>query len=128
MLPQVTTSSSMRLYKILTPDRILIDLDGSLVKGKPDVLRLLAEMLSPAVGASREDVESLLTERERLQSTGIGDGVAIPHSSLDSAERQAAALLLVPVGVEFDAIDGARVRIVFGVVGPKRATGEHLRT
>ena len=54
--------------------------------------------------------------------------MAIPHSSLDSAERQAAALLLVPTGVEFDAIDGARVRIVFGVVGPKRATGEHLRT
>ncbi|HVJ17354.1 MAG TPA: PTS sugar transporter subunit IIA [Polyangiaceae bacterium] len=128
MLPQVTTSSSMRLSDILTAERILIDLDGSLVKSKADVLRLLAEMLSPAVGSSREDVESLLAERERLQSTGIGDGVAIPHSSLDSAERQAAALLLVPTGVEFDAIDGARVRIVFGVVGPKRATGEHLRT
>jgi PTS system nitrogen regulatory IIA component len=118
----------MRLSEILTTERILIDPDGSLVKGKADVLRRLAEMLSPAVGASSEDVESLLTERERLQSTGIGDGVAIPHSSLDTAERQAAALLLVPGGVEFEAIDGARVRIVFGVVGPKRATGEHLRT
>jgi nitrogen PTS system EIIA component len=118
----------MRLSEILTAERILIDPDGSQVKGKPDVLRLLAEMLSPAVGASREDVESLLAERERLQSTGIGDGVAIPHSSLDSAERQAAALLLIPVGVDFEAIDGARVRIIFGVVGPKRATGEHLRT
>jgi PTS system nitrogen regulatory IIA component len=68
----------MRLSEILTAERILIDLDGSLVKSKPDVLRLLAEMLSPAVGSSREDVESLLAERERLQSTGIGDGVAIP--------------------------------------------------
>jgi nitrogen PTS system EIIA component len=128
MLPQVTSSSSMRLSEILTPDRILIDPAGSLVKGKPDALRLLAELLSPAVGATRDEVESLLGERERLQSTGIGDGVAIPHSSLDSAERQAAALLLIPQGVEFEAIDGASVRIIFGVVGPKRATGEHLRT
>jgi nitrogen PTS system EIIA component len=118
----------MRLSEILTPERILIDSNGSLVKHKTDALRVLAELLSPAVGAAREDVESLLAERERLQSTGIGDGVAIPHSSLDSAEKQAAALLLCPLGVEFDAIDGASVRIVFGVVGPKRATGEHLRT
>src|SRR6187551_3441723 len=124
MLPQVTPSLSMRLSEILSPDRILIDSNGGFVKSKADALRLLAEMLSPAVGASRDELESLLTERERLQSTGIGDGVAIPHSSLDSAEKQAAALLLCPGGVDFDAIDGAGVRIVFGVVGPKRATGE----
>jgi PTS system nitrogen regulatory IIA component len=118
----------MRLSEILTADRILVDLNGGLIRSKADVLRVLAELLAPAAGASREDVQALLAERERLQSTGIGDGVAIPHSSLDSAERQAAALLLIPTGVAFKAIDGAPVRIVFGVVGPKRATGEHLRT
>ena len=69
-----------------------------------------------------------MLEREKLQSTGIGDGVAIPHCALDTADSQALALLLCPRGVEFEAIDGEPVEIVFGVVGPKRATGEHLRT
>jgi PTS system nitrogen regulatory IIA component len=118
----------MQLCEILSVDRILVDMDGSFVRSKGDALRLLSEMLSPAVGADKVTVEKLLLEREALQSTGIGDGVAIPHSGLDTAERQAAALLLCPRGVEFDAIDGEDVQIVFGVVGPKRATGEHLRT
>jgi PTS system nitrogen regulatory IIA component len=124
----LTTTKSMRLSEILSVDRILVDVDGSFVKAKPDALRLLAEMLSPVVGVDRDTVEHLLVERENLQSTGIGDGVAIPHCSLDTAEAQAGALVLCPRGIDFDAIDDEKVEIVFGVVGPKRATGEHLRT
>ena len=121
-------TKSMRLSDILNVDRILVDVDGSFVKAKPDALRLLAEMLSPVLAVDRSTVEQLLVERENLQSTGIGDGVAIPHCSLDTAEAQAGALLLCPRGIEFDAIDDEKVEIIFGVVGPKRATGEHLRT
>jgi nitrogen PTS system EIIA component len=117
----------MRLCDILTVDRILLDAGGTL-HSKDEALHRLAEMLSPAIGVATKEVEELLVERERLQSTGIGDGVAIPHTALDSAEQQALALLLCPKGIDFDAIDGARVNIIFGVVGPKRATGEHLRT
>ena len=118
----------MRLCEILSVDRILVDGDGSVVKDKATALHLLSEMLSPALGIDQAQVESLLLERERLQSTGIGDGVAIPHTAVEAAESQAAALILCPRGIDFEAIDGDKVRIVFGVVGPKRATGEHLRT
>jgi len=118
----------MRLCDILTIDRIIVDTDGAQVPNKDAALKKLAEMLSPAVGVPEHEVLDLLLERERLQSTGIGDGVAIPHTALDHAEQQAAALVLCPRGVDFEAIDGKRVNIVFGVVGPKRATGEHLRT
>jgi PTS system nitrogen regulatory IIA component len=118
----------MRLCEILSVDRILVDGDGGTVRDKPGALRALAEMLSPALGIDKSHVEALLLERERLQSTGIGDGVAIPHTAVEEAETQAAALVLCPKGIDFDAIDGGRVNIVFGVVGPKRATGEHLRT
>jgi PTS system nitrogen regulatory IIA component len=118
----------MRLCDILTIDRIIVDTDGAQIPNKDAALKKLAEFLSPAVGVPQAEVEDLLLERERLQSTGIGDGVAIPHTALDHAEQQAAALVLCPRGVDFDAIDGKRVNIVFGVVGPKRATGEHLRT
>jgi PTS system nitrogen regulatory IIA component len=118
----------MRLCDILTIDRIVVDADGTQIADKSAALKKLAELLSPAVSVPAAEVLDLLLERERLQSTGIGDGVAIPHTALDHAEQQASALILCPRGVEFDAIDSKRVNIVFGVVGPKRATGEHLRT
>ncbi|MFZ5897443.1 MAG: PTS sugar transporter subunit IIA [Myxococcota bacterium] len=118
----------MRLCDILSVDRILVDGDGSVVKDKATALHLLSQMLSPALGIDQSQVESLLLERERLQSTGIGDGVAIPHTAVEEAESQAAAVVLCPKGIDFESIDGEKVRIVFGVVGPKRATGEHLRT
>jgi PTS system nitrogen regulatory IIA component len=117
----------MRLSDIITSDRILVDPEGS-VKNKAEALRALSRLLGSAVSASEEEVLTLLLEREQLQSTGIGDGVAIPHSALENAEAQAAALLLFPKGIDFESIDGKPVHIVFGVVGPKRATGEHLRT
>ncbi|HKY38498.1 MAG TPA: PTS sugar transporter subunit IIA [Polyangiaceae bacterium] len=118
---------AMRLSDIITSDRILVDREGA-VKNKAEALRSLSRLLGSAVAASEEEVLTLLLEREQLQSTGIGDGVAIPHSALENAEAQAAALLLFPKGIDFESIDGKPVHIVFGVVGPKRATGEHLRT
>ena len=118
---------AMRLSDIITQDRILVDREGAL-PSKSQALHALARLLGSAVSAPEEEVLALLLEREQLQSTGIGDGVAIPHSALEHAEGQAGALLLFPKGIDFDAIDGQPVHIVFGVVGPKRATGEHLRT
>jgi nitrogen PTS system EIIA component len=117
----------MRLCDMLAATRILVDPDGATVHDKKEALHKLAEFIAPAVGSDEASLEQALSERERLQSTGIGDGVAIPHTSVDTAPGQAAALLLCPHGVPFDSIDGNRVNIIFGVVGPKRATGEHLR-
>ena len=123
----ISSPVAMRLSDILTKDRILVDRAGAL-PSKAAALHALAGLLGSAVSAPESEVLALLLEREQLQSTGIGDGVAIPHSALEHAEAQAGALLLFPQGLDFDAIDGQPVHIVFGVVGPKRATGEHLRT
>lgn len=126
--PQPTSNPlAMRLSDIITKERILVDREGAL-PNKAEALRALARLLGGGVSAPEEEVLALLLEREQLQSTGIGDGVAIPHSALEHAASQAGALLLFPKGIDFDAIDGRPVHIVFGVVGPKRATGEHLRT
>jgi PTS system nitrogen regulatory IIA component len=116
----------MRLCDMLAAQRIFVDADGS-VPDKKAALKRLATYIAPLVGSETDVLEEALSERERLQSTGIGDGVAIPHTSVDTAGGQAAALILCPRGVPFDSIDGANVQIIFGVVGPKRATGEHLR-
>lgn len=118
----------MRLTDILSEQRILLDGNGTTIRDKNASLRALGRLLSPAIALDESTVYGLLLDRENLQSTGIGDGVAIPHASTDDVTVQAAALLICPTGIDFSAIDGAPVNIVFGVVGPRRATGEHLKT
>jgi PTS system nitrogen regulatory IIA component len=118
---------AMRITNILPVERIFVDAAEGTLKSKSDALRVLAELLSPALACDRETIESLFAERERLQSTGIGDGVAIPHTSLEAAAARAAALVVSRKGIPFESIDGGLVHIVLGVVGPKDATGEHLR-
>jgi PTS system nitrogen regulatory IIA component len=118
----------MRLSDILAASRIVVDTTGVQVPDKEQALRVLGALLAPELKVDAEAVHKLLSEREKLQSTGIGEGVAIPHTSIEEAPRQAAALLLCPRGVPFDSIDGNNVHIIFGVVGPKRATSEHLKT
>ena len=95
---------------------------------KDKAIALLASMFGERDGVHTGEIERVLLEREALQSTGIGEGVAIPHGALPQLKEQVAALLIVPDGVEFQAIDDAKVSILFGVIGPKRATGEHLKT
>jgi PTS system nitrogen regulatory IIA component len=120
----------MHLTDLLTADRVAIRRsEGNGAFDKEQALTMLASML--ASGAKRVDgkeVERVLLEREQLQSTGIGEGVAIPHGALTQLDTQVASLLIVPDGVDFSAIDGHKVQILFAVIGPKRATGEHLKT
>jgi PTS system nitrogen regulatory IIA component len=120
----------MRLTELLTPERVALrhDDDGAGPLDKSAVIKALALMLASGAHVDAADVERVLAEREQLQSTGIGEGVAIPHGALAHLETQYAGLLIVPEGVDFIAIDGLKVNILFAVIGPKRATGEHLKT
>jgi PTS system nitrogen regulatory IIA component len=120
----------MRLIDLLTQERVAIRRgdEGAHPLDKPGALTLLAQMLASGARVNASDVERVLSEREQLQSTGIGEGVAIPHGALPQLHTQFAALVIAPGGVEFAAIDGLKVNILFAVVGPKRATGEHLKT
>jgi PTS system nitrogen regulatory IIA component len=120
----------MRLIDLLTQERVAIRRgnEGGQSLDKAGTLRLLAQMLASGARVSAGEVERVLSEREQLQSTGIGEGVAIPHGALPQLQTQFAALVIVPDGVDFAAIDGLKVTILFAVIGPKRATGEHLKT
>ncbi|GAC1546235.1 MAG: PTS sugar transporter subunit IIA [Polyangiales bacterium] len=118
----------MRLVEIMTEDRVVVTRG---LQGKPAALDAIAKLL--AKGTPSRDAPAILAvlaEREGLQSTGIGDGVAIPHGFLVELDTQIAALVIAADGVEFEAIDGRPARIILGVVGPKRgmhAQVEHLR-
>jgi PTS system nitrogen regulatory IIA component len=120
----------MAVSDILTPEHVSVagEAEG-VVRTKAEAVRRLAALLGrrqTVVGA--DEIEQVLAERERLQSTGVGGGVAIPHGSVDRLDRTIGAVLICPSPIDFDAIDGEPVSILFAVIGPKRATGEHLKT
>ncbi len=117
----------MRVVETLSPDRIRVLDDVAVPSTREGVLRAVADLLAPAVQQSATTVFEGLLERERLRSTGIGHGIAIPHTGLPGVGRQLAALVLSRSGVEFGAIDGEPAYLFFGVVGPERAGGEHLK-
>lgn len=136
-------ASPARLTDLLSPERIglfrptgfqgpfTLDRSGQ-SQDKPldkrAAIHTLARMLASDTTISASQVEQVLLEREALQSTGIGEGVAIPHGAIAELTHQSAALLIVPAGLEFSAIDQQKVTLLFAVIGPKRATGEHLKT
>jgi PTS system nitrogen regulatory IIA component len=115
----------MRFIDILSEDRVNTGLAAAT---KDAALLALAELF--AADDSTLDpraVHDVLVERERLASTGVGSGVAIPHGRIGSIDRLRAAVAVSPHGIPFDAIDGAPVRIIVGVLAPQHHTGDHLR-
>jgi nitrogen PTS system EIIA component len=120
----------MMLADILAQDRVNVVPPGDAsVRSKDDAIRRLSELL--AKGESSLDavqIEELLRRREEVQSTGVGGGVAIPHALTESVPKIVGALLLCPQAIGFDAIDGEPVSILVAVIGPKRETGEHIKT
>lgn len=119
----------MLVRNVLAPERVAIagNSTGD-VTDKSSALWRLAQLLC----CGRTDLDpnrvmAALSEREQLASTAIGGGVAVPHAALAGLCRQVGALLLCPEPIEFDAIDGEPVSIVFGLVGPRGAPTDHLK-
>lgn len=115
----------MLLTDLLTPERIRIPLQS---RSKDELLRELVEVITQHDSVEDpEDVLRAVREREAVLSTGIGNGVAIPHgkSSAVPELRMAAGLTRQPV--DFDALDGQPVRLFFMLVGPETAAGPHIK-
>jgi PTS system nitrogen regulatory IIA component len=117
---------SVKIAELLDPAAIVAELKGT---GKNDVLTELAEALIAANPAlHRDEVIRVLLERERLGSTGIGDGIAIPHGKLKNLENQLIAFGLSRKGIDFDAMDGKPARLFFLLIAPEDSVGIHLKT
>ena len=113
------------LRDLLSPDRARIAVDA---RSRKRVLELAAELIAkgnPALSAAAV-FENLMT-RERLGSTGLGEGIAIPHCRVDGA-TPAAALLRLAAPVDFNAIDDVPVDLLFVLVVPTAETQAHLAT
>jgi nitrogen PTS system EIIA component len=115
----------MKVVDFLRSDCVLPSLRGN---SKSAVLSELAEHLaSVQPGIDSVTLSRALAERELLASTAIGDGIAIPHGRLDSADNLVGVLGRSIAGLDFDSIDGKPTHLIFMLVAPAAATGAHLK-
>jgi PTS system nitrogen regulatory IIA component len=114
----------MKLSEILSTDRVVA---GAALGSKKKVLEELSKRLATGAGLTAEDVFNSLIGREKLGSTGLGHGVAIPHGRVAGVSKSIGAFMRLKHAVDYDAHDGAPVDLVFGLLVPQQATEEHLK-
>jgi len=115
----------MKIMDILVEDAVILDLG---VRAKREVLAEMANSLAkvePRVEAGR--LLEVLLEREALQSTGIGEGVAIPHGKMVGLDRLLASFARSRQGIDFDSIDGQLTHHFFLLVVPEHSGGQYLK-
>jgi len=107
----------------LSPEHILLDIRAA---NKLGVLQELARRAAEALGLSADSISKELNKREELGSTGTGGGTAIPHARLPQVKTPFGMFARLAQPVEFDAIDGEPVDLVFLLLLPASPTGEQL--
>jgi PTS system nitrogen regulatory IIA component len=111
------------IQNLLSPDDIALRLR---IADKAALLRQLAERVASRLDLDPEEILGAILRREALGSTGVGEGIAIPHARLDTLKRPAGALAVLAQPLDFDAIDGEPVDIVFLLLLPAVSQGEQL--
>ena len=115
----------MKIMDFLNGKAISADLKAT---SKEEIIKELLNLLVKAqVIKNKDKLTKVLLEREALGSTGIGQGVAIPHGKSESVKELVAAFGLTQKGVNFDSLDGEPVYIFFLLVAPEDSAGPHLK-
>jgi len=115
----------LEVADILAPERIALDVAAS---SKKTLLEKAAELLAAQSDAGHaRDIFDSLCQRERLGSTGLGHGVAIPHGRVEGQASVSGALIRLSSGISFDAPDNEPVRLFFALAVPSQCTDVHLR-
>lgn len=115
----------MEISEILTADRVLTNVT---VNSKKAALEMLAGLIATAdAELSQTEVFESLIAREKLGSTGLGHGIALPHGRRKGGARTIAAFLRLQTGIQYDAIDQKPVDMLFALLVPEASTEEHLK-
>ena len=115
----------MKLPEIIEENNIIPELKA---KDKKGVLKELAEVISrhePSI--DKGELVKVLVERERLGSTGIGDGVAIPHGKMNGVSRPIISFGRSKQGLDFDSMDGQPAHLFFLLIAPEDSSSVHLQ-
>ena len=116
----------MEISQLLSAERVVCDIA---VSSKKRALEAVSNLLAEACGAELSEIDIFdgLIAREKLGSTGLGHGVAIPHGRFKDIDGVVAVFIKFEQGIDFDAIDGASVDLVFALMVPQESTEEHLQ-
>lgn len=114
----------MNIADLVGPASVLVRLRAG---SKKQLLQELAKKAATDLGLQERPIFEILLERERLGSTGIGNGIAIPHGKLNDIERIYGLFALLNKGVDFEAIDEQPVDLVFLLLAPEGAGADHLK-
>jgi nitrogen PTS system EIIA component len=117
----------MKLTDFVVPDAIIPDLKAA---SKEEAIRAMIDSLKATGSIKAADADGILAavlKREELGSTGIGNGVAVPHTKHSSVDQLIATVALAKEGVDFASLDGDDVYILFLLVSPPDRPGDHLR-
>jgi PTS system nitrogen regulatory IIA component len=114
----------MEIADLLTPRGVVAQLR---VTSKKQALQEIARRAAGLTGFAEKRIYDVLAERERLGSTGIGKGIAVPHGKLDELPRLCGMFARLERPIPFDAIDNQPVDLVFMLLAPAGAGAEHLR-
>lgn len=114
----------MNLADILSGESVLVGTD---LKSKGDVLRAVAERAAVVTGRPADEIFATLDKREQLGSTGLGNGVAVPHGKLAGLQGVTAVFLRLTKPVDFESVDDQPVDIVMMLLAPVGAGADHLK-
>ena len=114
----------MPLTDLLTPQAVMPALK---VNSKKQALQELAARAAALCGRSEREVLDVLAQRERLGSTGIGNGIAIPHGKLPKLEHLFGVFARLDRPIDFEALDGQPVDLLFLLLAPEAAGADHLK-
>ncbi len=115
----------MKISDILTDDLVVTGLQG---KTKDDIIDAMIDLVaaSPKV-LDKEKVRKAIFERERIMSTGVGNGFAIPHGKTDAVTDIVAAFAVTAEPIDYQSLDEKPVRLVFLLVGKDNLVGPHIK-
>ncbi len=114
----------MKILEMLPKEAILADLQST---DKKSILNELVTPVARVAGLDHENLLSVLLDRERLGSTGIGQGIGIPHGKIKGMQTLVLGFGLSRLGVDFESIDGKPTHIFFLLITPENSTGLHLK-
>jgi PTS system nitrogen regulatory IIA component len=114
----------MDLSDLIKPDAILASLKAN---SKKQALQALSEKAAEMTGLEEREIFETLVQRERLGSTGVGGGIAIPHGKLAKLDRIFGLFARLPKPIDFEALDDQPVDLVFLLLAPESAGADHLK-
>ena len=113
----------MKLSEFINKDSIFLDVHA---ESQKNVFKILGNIFSKKNKTLSSLIIEKLNERERLGSTSVGNGIAIPHTKIDGINETQVIFLKLKDGVDFSASDGKKIDLVFSIIAPENSESDHL--